>query len=599
MTSMRGTKPLFTFAVVGDTHVNPRDDFSPSPWQTNKLANLRAQAVVAQINALEPDFVVHLGDMIHPLPGSTDYDEAAGRFREIFGALKMPLHVVPGNHDLGDKPTGWTPAAHVDQTALSTYRGKFGDDHYAFEHADCRFLIVNDEIFNTGLAAEERQWQWLEKEMASKQRKFVFTHYPPFLQATDEVEHYDNLAEPGRTRFLDMLRDRAEAVYCGHVHNFFYNRIGTTDLYVAPATSAVRHDYADMFSLAPEAETDHGRDQRSKLGFFLVEVYATHHVTHFIHSWGETDAAGASKDTSRPVASPIGDCSPIGVDLRVGWSDIHSVAFAGAVDEFNRKPVRNDYLILALWELGMRHLRVPVRDLIDSNYAGRVRDLGSRGHRFTVFSYGLPNCAVQEQITAMSGFVEALEITCRMEDFEDIAKKASDSPITGNVPIFLSKLRLSADAAHDGNRFAHFIRHGFRVGEHDLAEAFDVVRNSALTGLVFSIPEAVPASENIASIDQIAKNEQICAHVHVQLAGEDPAVELTDETRTRGRVEEAAKAAWDASEKLRVILDTFCDHDRGYFPRIGLVDRRYDLRSAGKTLKRLVEERAHANSAAH
>lgn len=581
--------PLFTFVAVGDTHVNPRDDFSPSPWHTNVLANQRAAAVVAQINALSPDFVVHLGDMIHPLPGSADYGQAADRFRAIFGALKAPLHMVPGNHDLGDKPTGWTPAAPVDETALSTYRSQFGADHFAFEHAGVRFVIVNDEIFNTGLDAEGRQWQWLEQELARGERTFVFTHYPPFLQAADEVEHYDNLAEPGRSRFLAMVRDRAEAVFCGHVHNFFYNRVGATDLYVAPATSAIRHDYADMFSLAPEADTEHGRDQRSKLGFFFVEVYPTHHVVHPVHSWGEIDPTKAARATTRPMANPMTRPSPLGVDLRVGWADVHSVAFAGAVDEFNRKPVRNDYLVQALWELGLRHLRVPVRDLIDPLYAGRVRALAARGHRFTAFGFGLPDDATQDAITAHVAGLEALELTGRMAELDEIARRAAASRLSGSVPVFLSKLRLSADAAHDGNRFAHFIRHGFRTDEPDLATAMDLAREAGLAGVVFSVPEAEPAGDAIAAIDERAKIAGIRAHVHVQLAGADPAVELADDARTTARVLDAARAARAAGDRVRVFLDTFCDHDRGYFPRLGLVDRRYDLRASGTALKRFVE----------
>ena len=77
------TSPLFTFAVVGDTHINPEDDKSSSPWQTNRLANTRLRAVVAQINVLKPDFVVHLGDMVHPVPAAPKHLLAVNRFREI------------------------------------------------------------------------------------------------------------------------------------------------------------------------------------------------------------------------------------------------------------------------------------------------------------------------------------------------------------------------------------------------------------------------------------------------------------------------------------------------------------------------------------
>ena len=38
---------------------------------------------------------------------------------------------------------------------------------------------------------------------------------------------------------------------------------------------------------------------------------------------------------------------------------------SGAVDEFRRKIARNDYPIMAIWEMGIRGLRVPIQDLED------------------------------------------------------------------------------------------------------------------------------------------------------------------------------------------------------------------------------------------
>src|SRR5690606_8870024 len=125
-------KLLFTFAVLGDTHVNPDATSSASPWPTNVFANRRAEAVVAQINRLAPAFVVHLGDMVHPVPFTDGYDRAAEEFWRIFKRLEAPLHLVPGNHDVGDKPTPWTPAAQVSDDAIDAYQVHFGDDRYTF-----------------------------------------------------------------------------------------------------------------------------------------------------------------------------------------------------------------------------------------------------------------------------------------------------------------------------------------------------------------------------------------------------------------------------------------------------------------------------------
>jgi predicted phosphodiesterase len=96
-------KHVHTFAVVADTHMNQSEDYSSSPYSCNKLANARTRYVIAELNELAPDFVVHLGDIVHPVPELPTYDEAAEHFKTLTKDLRAPLHVVPGNHDVGDK----------------------------------------------------------------------------------------------------------------------------------------------------------------------------------------------------------------------------------------------------------------------------------------------------------------------------------------------------------------------------------------------------------------------------------------------------------------------------------------------------------------
>src|SRR5690242_12583109 len=79
------------------------------------------------------------------------------------------------------------------------------------------------------------------------------------------------------------------------------------------------------------------------------------------------------------------------------------------------------------------------------------------------------------------------------------------------------------------------------------------------------------------------------AIVHVRLAGNDPAKDMTDDADTARRVADTVLAAWALGDRLSVFLDTFADHDRGYYPRHGLVDRAYDPRPAANVLKHLVE----------
>lgn len=74
---------LFTMVVVADTHLSEKDMESNSPFPVNRLANGRMKHVVQDINAINPDFVINLGDLIHPVPGVPHaYKEAVERFQE-------------------------------------------------------------------------------------------------------------------------------------------------------------------------------------------------------------------------------------------------------------------------------------------------------------------------------------------------------------------------------------------------------------------------------------------------------------------------------------------------------------------------------------
>jgi metallophosphoesterase superfamily enzyme len=70
---------LTRFVVVADTHTNQAEDESPSPYEANRLANARCRHVLAEVDSLDPAFVVHLGDIVHPVPELPTYGAPATR----------------------------------------------------------------------------------------------------------------------------------------------------------------------------------------------------------------------------------------------------------------------------------------------------------------------------------------------------------------------------------------------------------------------------------------------------------------------------------------------------------------------------------------
>ena len=223
--------PIFSFAIVADTHLTRNEilSFEGSDASGNRLGNLY-EDLAARVNAMNPTFVVHLGDITDPVPVSPDYDGSAEVFHKASEVFSMPYHLVPGNHDIGEKIHPALPRiddqVSITKRAIGQYEQHFGRQRYSFEHEDCLFLVINSMLHNSGLEEEQEQWDWLKQTLSdgSDKRIFIFAHYPLYLSARDEPDFYDNIDEPARTQLIDLLAQYpVEGYYAGHVHNFFYN----------------------------------------------------------------------------------------------------------------------------------------------------------------------------------------------------------------------------------------------------------------------------------------------------------------------------------------------------------------------------------------
>jgi len=110
----------FQFAIVSDRTGGHR-------------AKIFSRAV-EQLNLLQPEFVISVGDLIE---GYTDNSERLTRewreFQEYVSRLQMPFFYVPGNHDI----------ANLVQDQL--WKEKFGRRYYDFLYRNVLFLILNSE----------------------------------------------------------------------------------------------------------------------------------------------------------------------------------------------------------------------------------------------------------------------------------------------------------------------------------------------------------------------------------------------------------------------------------------------------------------------
>lgn len=210
----------FTFAQISDTQLGFSD------YQRNIYSFRQA---VTQINDLNPDFVVICGDLVNDAN-----DKSFSDFKEIKSSLQMPCYCVPGNHDIGNKPT---------LESLHRYRKIIGEDYFVVEHKGTTFIFVNTQLWKEVMEDEsEKQDVWLKERLniASKtgQQVFVVGHYPLFCKKADEAEEYMNLPFDKRMELLSLYDQyNVVAVLHGHTHTLTLNNYKDIQMVGAETTS--------------------------------------------------------------------------------------------------------------------------------------------------------------------------------------------------------------------------------------------------------------------------------------------------------------------------------------------------------------------------
>lgn len=186
---------------------------------------------IATANRLRPRFVVVCGDLVNK---AGDADQIA-EFHRIAGKLAngIDLHLVAGNHDVGNTPTPESVAA---------YRRQFGDDYYTFSYGGFEGIVLDSSLIQHPEGAPEesaKQEKWLEAELAKAKQAgvrqvVVFQHIPFFVKTADEPDSYFNIPLTVRGRYLDLLkRSGVNYAFAGHLHHAESGQSGTMRIFSA------------------------------------------------------------------------------------------------------------------------------------------------------------------------------------------------------------------------------------------------------------------------------------------------------------------------------------------------------------------------------
>ena len=212
------------FAVIGDYGTTSPESF----------------AVAALVHALEPRFIVTVGDNNYPDGKASTIDENIGQhFHDFihpytgnFGAGADTNHFFPslGNHDWGT----------TDAQPYLDYFELPGNERYYEVHRGAVdvFVLDSDEGEPDGVTSTSVQAQWLELALARSRApfKFVVLHHAPFSSSENHGSQED-LQWPFREW-------GASAVLTGHDH--LYERLSVRGLtyFVNGLGGRSRYDFA-------------------------------------------------------------------------------------------------------------------------------------------------------------------------------------------------------------------------------------------------------------------------------------------------------------------------------------------------------------------
>jgi acid phosphatase type 7 len=190
-----GEDSRFRFAVVGDSGSGGKGQL----------------AVAALLGCLEPDLVLHTGDVVYPAGQERHYNR---RFFAPYRNLikTVPVFPVLGNHDVmrGDG------AAFLENfhPTLESPRGT--KRYYSFDWGNTHFVALDSELYHRDRGSDpERQKDFLEQDLAAshKRWKIAFLHRSPYGSSRHGGD--------GRVREdLEPLfaRHAVDLVFSGHDH---------------------------------------------------------------------------------------------------------------------------------------------------------------------------------------------------------------------------------------------------------------------------------------------------------------------------------------------------------------------------------------------
>jgi hypothetical protein len=215
----------FTFVVLGDNRGDSNGELSPAFKQ-----------IVQAVRNTRPRFVLNTGDMIYGHTNGGGTREQWRLYRAAVNAWGVPVHHVPGNHDL------W------DAESVSLYREVCGPTYWSFTYGSVLFIGLDTESNQSSPGPE--QFAWLERQLAhaGARKVFLMLHRPLFpadggLGSSLDVHPSERDA---LHRLFVQYRGIIKAVFLGHEHLYHFEERDGVRYYITGGAGANLYEVPEL-----------------------------------------------------------------------------------------------------------------------------------------------------------------------------------------------------------------------------------------------------------------------------------------------------------------------------------------------------------------
>lgn len=211
---------VFRFVQISDTHWGSMDSVAVTRALVSQITNLPVRI----------DFVAHTGDVF---ADCIDNPAVVKAGLASMAELTMPVHYVPGNHDLA--------VARI-TNAVAFYTQSFGPINHVADYHGVRCVFWGSAYAEGQPAADDEEaMAWLERQLheADGMPVLVFHHFPAVRDLYDGLLH-NGWSEARFARWERILQEGGvRAVFAGHAHSPDAYWVGNVPVYLG--TPVIRY----------------------------------------------------------------------------------------------------------------------------------------------------------------------------------------------------------------------------------------------------------------------------------------------------------------------------------------------------------------------